>query len=67
MTELIIDQEFKMFLPALDPITYAWLEENILEHGCMQPPLPFWGAWAAFGAAKGCCNIATALILKALV
>jgi hypothetical protein len=35
--EIIIDQEFKLLLPALDEITYAWLEENILEHGCMQP------------------------------
>jgi len=35
--EIIIDQEFKLLLPELDEITYAWLEENILEHGCMQP------------------------------
>ncbi|MCL2437285.1 MAG: hypothetical protein FWD00_04535 [Clostridiales bacterium] len=37
MPEIIIDQEFKLLLPALDAVTYAWLEENILEHGCMQP------------------------------
>jgi len=37
MLEIIIDQEFKFLLPALDETTYARLEENILEHGCMQP------------------------------
>jgi len=37
MQEIIIDQEFKWLLPALDQATYAWLEENILEHGCMNP------------------------------
>jgi len=40
--EIIIDQEFKLLLPALDESTYAWLEENILEHGCLQP-LVVWG------------------------
>ena len=43
MQEIIIDQEFKLLLPALDAITYAWLEENILEHGCMQP-LVLWNS-----------------------
>ena len=42
MQEIIIDQEFKLLLPPLDDTTYAWLEENILEHGCLQP-LVLWG------------------------
>jgi len=37
MSEIIIDQEFKWLLPALDAAAYAWLEENIVEHGCMNP------------------------------
>jgi len=35
--EIIIDEEFKLILPALDEQTYAWLEENILEYGCREP------------------------------
>jgi len=35
--EIIIDEEFKRLLPALDETTLAWLEENILEYGCREP------------------------------
>ena len=34
MKEIIIDEEFKGLLPALDAETYRLLEENIMEHGC---------------------------------
>jgi hypothetical protein len=34
MQEIIIDEEFKALLPALDPQTYALLEESMLENGC---------------------------------
>jgi len=37
MREIIIDEEFKSLLPALDEQTYAWLEDNILQHGCREP------------------------------
>jgi hypothetical protein len=37
MTEITIDEEFRLILPALDVQTYAWLENNILEHGCRDP------------------------------
>ena len=32
--QIIIDEEFKSLLPALDSETYARLEENLLQHGC---------------------------------
>ena len=34
MQEIIIDEEFKSLLPALDPRTYLELEENLLQNGC---------------------------------
>ena len=37
MQEIIIDDEFRFLLPALDEETYRSLEENILEHGCLFP------------------------------
>jgi hypothetical protein len=37
VSNIIIDDEFKRILPALDELTYAWLEENILEYGCREP------------------------------
>ena len=37
MAEIIIDEEFNSLLPALDEQTYAMLEENLLENGCMNP------------------------------
>ena len=37
MQEIIIDDEFRLLLPPLDKVTYAWLEENILTHGCREP------------------------------
>ena len=37
MNEIIIDEEFKGLLPALDEQTYTWLEENILQYGCREP------------------------------
>ena len=37
MQEIIIDEQFKQILPALDEHTYAWLEENLLTYGCLQP------------------------------
>ena len=36
-TEIIIDEEFKRILPPLDLQTYARLEEEILEYGCLLP------------------------------
>jgi len=35
--EIIIDEEFKRILPPLDVQTYARLEEEILEYGCLLP------------------------------
>ena len=35
--EIIIDEEFRSILPALDKETFALLEENLLVHGCMHP------------------------------
>ena len=32
--QIIIDEEFKALLPALDPETFRLLEENILQYGC---------------------------------
>jgi len=37
MRELIIDEEFRFLLPALDKNTYAHLEENLLENGIRDP------------------------------
>ena len=37
MQEIIIDPEFKKLLPELDSETLAWLEESLLEYGCMNP------------------------------
>jgi hypothetical protein len=34
MLDIIIDEEFKSLLPALDTETYTLLEENIIENGC---------------------------------
>jgi len=34
MQNLIIDEEFKYFLPALDGDTFAQLEDSIIQHGC---------------------------------
>ena len=34
MQNIIIDEEFRCFLPVLDEETYRLLEENIIEHGC---------------------------------
>jgi hypothetical protein len=33
MTKIIIDEQFKAFLPALDAKTFSDLERDILEHG----------------------------------
>ena len=41
MMEIIIDEEFRCLLPALDEETFRLLEENILEHGC-RDPLVLW-------------------------
>ena len=38
---IIIDEEFRELLPALDPETYRLLEENILEYG-VREPLVLW-------------------------
>ena len=35
--EIIIDEQFKALLPALDAQTYAMLEESLLANGCMNP------------------------------
>jgi len=37
MQDLIIDQEFKFLLPALDEKTFSLLEENILQNGIRDP------------------------------
>ena len=42
MRELIIDEEFRFLLPALDKKTYARLEERILENG-VRDPIVIWG------------------------
>lgn len=42
MQDIIIDEEFKGLLPALDKQTYALLEENLLENGC-RDSLILWG------------------------
>jgi hypothetical protein len=35
--EIIIDEQFRGLLPALDEQTYALLEESLLENGCINP------------------------------
>ena len=42
MEKLIIDEEFRMLLPALDEDTLALLEINLLENGC-RDPIVVWG------------------------
>ena len=42
MRNIIIDEEFKGLLPALDKDTFALLEENILQNGC-RDSLVLWG------------------------
>ena len=42
MQTIIIDEEFKGLLPALDRETYALLEENLLQNGC-RDSLILWG------------------------
>ena len=42
MQKIVIDEEFKSLLPALDARTYAALEENLLTHGC-RDSLILWG------------------------
>ena len=42
MEKLLIDEEFKILLPALDEDTLAMLEANLLENGC-RDPLVVWG------------------------
>ena len=39
MPEVIIDEEFRVFLTPLDPEAYARLEIDILEHGIIYPLL----------------------------
>ena len=41
MSGIIIDEEFRCLLPALDEETYRLLEGSILEHGC-RDPLVLW-------------------------
>ena len=40
-TEIIINDEFSSFFPALDKETKVWLEESLLQYGC-QHPLVLW-------------------------
>ena len=37
MHEIILDEEFKTLLPALDAETFKGLEENILQYGVRDP------------------------------
>ena len=37
MQEIIIDEEFRGLLPALDDDTFQLLEKNVIEHGCREP------------------------------
>ena len=41
MSEVIIDEEFRVLLPTLDGETFRLLEESILQHGC-RDPLVLW-------------------------
>ena len=38
---VVIDEEFRVLLPALDDETFRLLEESILQHGC-RDPLVLW-------------------------
>ena len=40
MPRIIVDEEFKALLPALDKDTYAMLEENLLENGSYEKREP---------------------------
>lgn len=42
METIVIDEEFKGLLPALDDKTFELLESNLLENGC-RDPLVLWG------------------------
>ena len=42
MPKIIIDEEFKALLPALDKDTFALLEENLLQNGC-RDSIVLWG------------------------
>ena len=42
MKDIVIDEEFKSLLPALDKKTFELLEENILENGC-RDSIVLWG------------------------
>ena len=42
MQKIIIDEEFKALLPALDEDTYSMLEENLLQNGC-RDSIVLWG------------------------
>jgi len=42
MQKIIIDEEFKTLLPALDKDTYALLEENLIQNGC-RDSIVLWG------------------------
>ena len=42
MQKIIIDEEFKALLPALDEDTYAMLEENLMQNGC-RDSIVLWG------------------------
>jgi len=42
MENIIIDEEFKALLPALDSETFTGLEENIIEYG-VRDPIILWG------------------------
>ena len=37
MSEIIIDEEFQLLLPALDEKTYTLLEESLIQNGCLYP------------------------------
>jgi len=41
MNNIIIDEEFELYLPPLDSVAYADLERNMLEYGC-RVPLTLW-------------------------
>jgi len=42
MQNIIIDDEFRIYLPTLDNATYEALEQSLLEHGS-RDPLVLWG------------------------
>ena len=41
MQDIIIDEEFRIYLPKLDKVTYEGLEKSLLEHGA-RDPLVLW-------------------------